>query len=253
MTNSLEGVRVLVTGASSGIGEATVREFAAAGSRVAAVARRADRLGRLEREVRSNGGSVITIVADVTSPGAVDSAVQACVTDLGGLDIVINNAGMMMAGPVIDAPVGEWDRMIYVNIRGMMYVARFALPHLVAAASGPRGVADLVNVASISGRRSLPGSAVYNATKYAVVGFSEAVRQEAAPSGVRVCTLEPGSVETEFSLNSRPEIRDAPNPGFVGFERLTAAGIAEAILFVVSRPLPMVINEMLMRPIGQLA
>jgi NADP-dependent 3-hydroxy acid dehydrogenase YdfG len=253
MTNSLEGVRVLVTGASSGIGEATVREFAAAGSRVAAVARRADRLGRLEREVRSNGGSVITIVADVTSPGAVDSAVQACVTDLGGLDIVINNAGMMMAGPVIDAPVGEWDRMIDVNIRGMMYVARFALPHLVVAASGPRGVADLVNVASISGRRSLPGSAVYNATKYAVVGFSEAVRQEVAPSGVRVCTLEPGSVETEFSLHSRPEIRDAPNPGFVGFERLTAAGIAEAILFVVSRPLPMVINEMLMRPIGQLA
>jgi NADP-dependent 3-hydroxy acid dehydrogenase YdfG len=253
MTNNLEGVNVLVTGASSGIGEATVRGFAAAGARVAAVARRADRLDRLQGEVRAHGGSIVTTVADVTSAAAVARTIDDCVAELGGLDVVVNNAGMMMAGPVIDAPVEEWDRMIDVNVRGMMYVARFALPHLVAAVSGPRGVADLVNVASISGRRSLPGSAVYNATKYAVVGFSEAVRQEAAPRGVRVCTLEPGSVETEFPLHSRPEIRDAPNPGFVGFERLTPDSVAEAILFVVTRPLPMAINELLMRPLGQLA
>lgn len=253
MDRSLADITVLVTGASSGIGEATVRHFAAHGAPVAAVARRGERLAALEESVRSDGGIVHPIVADLAGTDEVQAAVEAAARALGRLDVVVNNAGVMMVGPVVDAPVAEWDQMINLNVRGFMYVARFTLPHLIAAAAGPRGVADLVNVASISGRRSRPGSAVYNATKSATIGFSETVRQEVAPHHVRVCAIEPGVVATESLLHSRPEAQAALDPAFGGFEPLSSADVAETIAYVVTRPLPVAINELLLRPIGQLA
>ncbi len=179
---NLEGTVALVTGASSGIGEATARALAERGAKVAVAARRKDRLDALAGEI---GG--LAIEADVTEREQATAAVETTVNELGRLDILINNAGVMLLGTIADAPVEEWDRMFDLNVKGLMYVAHAALPHLIKAADGdPRRVADLVNVSSVAGRRVGVGGGVYQATKHAVGVFSEALRQEVTERHVRV-------------------------------------------------------------------
>ena len=236
MANALEGTVALVTGASSGIGEATARSLAGHGAAVAVVARRRERLDALAADIESGGGRALAIEADVTDEAQAVDAVERTVAELGRLDTVVNNAGVMLLGPVADAPTEEWKRMVAINVNGLLYVSHAALPHLTRAAEGgPRDVADLVNVSSVAGRRASAGSAVYNATKHAVNAFTEALRQEVTERHVRVSVVEPGAVATELTDHLRPEIREQLRGGFQ-FERLAAADIADAIAYVVTRP-----------------
>jgi NADP-dependent 3-hydroxy acid dehydrogenase YdfG len=246
MTQALEGTVALVTGASSGIGEATARALAAQGAKVAVAARRKDRLDALASEI---GG--LAIEADVTDQEQAIAAVERTVSELGRLDTVINNAGVMLLGPIVDAPVEEWERMIALNLNGLLYVAHAALPHLLRAAEQePRRVADLVNVSSVAGRRVGAGGGVYHLTKHGVGAFSESLRQEITGRYVRSSLVEPGAVATELTNHLRPEIREQLRGGLAQ-EPLHAEDIADSILFIVTRPRHMAINEILVRPTQQ--
>jgi NADP-dependent 3-hydroxy acid dehydrogenase YdfG len=252
MTDRLNGTVALVTGASSGIGEATARALAAQGAAIALVARRKDRLDDLAREIEQSGGRALAIETDVTDQEQANSAVGRAVSELGRLDIVVNNAGVMLLGPIMDAPTEEWDRMIDLNLKGLMYVTNAALPHLVDAAVGqPREVADLINISSVAGRVARSGSGVYNLTKHGVGAVSESLRQELATRHVRVSVVEPGAVETELSSHVREEVREQMMQRFADIERLKAEDIAEAIAYIVTRPQRVAINEVLIRPIEQ--
>ena len=251
MSLSLEGAVALVTGASSGIGEATARAFAAQGAAVALVARRADRLETLAGEIELASGKAVTIEADVSDRAQAEEAVARAAKELGRLDVVVNNAGVMLLGPIVDAPVEEWEQMVEVNLLGLLYVSHASIPHLLEAAQGERGVADLVNVSSVAGRIVRAGSGVYNATKHGVGAFSESLRQEIAGRQVRVSLIEPGAVATELIDHNRPEIQDQIRQRLGEVERLQAPDIADAISYVVTRPAHVAINEVLVRPTGQ--
>jgi NADP-dependent 3-hydroxy acid dehydrogenase YdfG len=252
MADSLTGTVALVTGASSGIGQAAAASLAARGATVALAARRTDRLEELAASIEQGGGTALSITADVTDQAQAEQAVTTTVERLGRLDTVINNAGVMLLGPVVGAPLEEWDRMVDLNVKGLLYVAHAALPHLLEAAqSEPRQVADLVNISSVAGRVARNGSGVYNATKHAVGAFSESLRQELATRHVRVSLVEPGAVATELGSHNRPEVQEAMKQRFGGVERLAAEDIAETIEFVVTRPRHVAVNEVLVRPTNQ--
>ncbi|MCW2847395.1 MAG: hypothetical protein JWR90_1369 [Marmoricola sp.] len=252
MADNLDGTVALVTGASSGIGQATAASLAARGAAVALVARRTDRLEELAASIRGNGGTALTITADVTDPEQARQAVSTTVEELGRLDSVINNAGVMLLGPIVEAPLEEWERMVDLNIKGLLYVAHASISHLLAAAeSGPRHVADLVNISSVAGRVARNGSGVYNATKHAVGAFSESLRQEVTGRHVRVSLVEPGAVATELGSHNRPEIQEGLKARFDAMERMESEDIAETIEFIVTRPRRVAINEVLIRPTDQ--
>lgn len=248
---SLEGAAALVTGASSGIGEATARAFAAQGAAVALLARRGDRLDKLVGEIELASGKAVKLEADVSDRAQAEAAIAQAAEELGGLDVVVNNAGVMLLGPIVDAPVEEWERMIEVNLLGLLYVSHAALPHLLAAAEGERGVADLVNISSVAGRVVRMGSGVYNATKHGVGAFSESLRQEVTGRQVRVSLIEPGAVSTELIDHNRPEIQEMIRQRLADVDRLQSPDIADAISYVVTRPPHVAINEVLIRPTGQ--
>jgi NADP-dependent 3-hydroxy acid dehydrogenase YdfG len=248
----LAGTTALVTGASSGIGEATARHLAALGADVALVARRRDRIEQLAKEIEAGGRRAVVIEADVTDRAQAEGAVQICVDELGRLDTLVNNAGVMLLGPITEAPVEEWEQMVHVNVLGLLYCAKAALPHLLEAAeSGERRTADLVNVSSVAGRVARLGSGVYNATKHGVGAFSESLRQEVTRRHVRVGLIEPGAVATELSSHSRPEVREGMQKRFADVQRLEADDIADAIGYMVTRPRHVAINEILVRPTEQ--
>jgi NADP-dependent 3-hydroxy acid dehydrogenase YdfG len=251
MANSLDGTVALVTGASSGIGEATARALAAAGATVAISARRADRLQRLGGEIADRGGTALPLESDVTDPEQAIAAVERTVAELGRLDIVVNNAGQMLLGPIEDAPTEEWERMIDINLRGLIRTTHAALPHLLAAAEGERNCADLVNISSVAGRIARSGSGVYNLTKHGVVAFSESFRQEFAGRRVRSCIVEPGAVDTELTDHIRDGVREQVRSRFVDMKTLESEDIAEAIVYAVTRPWHVSLNEILIRPTEQ--
>jgi NADP-dependent 3-hydroxy acid dehydrogenase YdfG len=248
----LDGTVALVTGASSGIGEATAKRLASEGAAVAVAARRMDRLERLAREIDDAGGRALAIESDVTDRAQAEALVERTVNELGRLDTVVNNAGVMLLGPALDAPIEEWERMVDLNVKGLLYVAKAALPHLLKSAEDePRMVTDLVNISSVAGRRARDGSAVYNATKFGVGAFSEALRQEVTERHVRVSLVEPGAVITELSSHNRPEVLAALKGRFGEMKRLEADDIADAISYIVTRPRHVAINEILVRPTEQ--
>jgi NADP-dependent 3-hydroxy acid dehydrogenase YdfG len=248
----LTGTTAVVTGASSGIGEATAGHLALLGADVALVARRRDRIESLAQEIRATERRALVIEADVTGRAQVEGAVQQTVDELGRLDTLVNNAGVMLLGPIGDAPVEEWERMVQVNVLGLLYCTKTALPHLLEAAeSGERGTADLVNVSSVAGRVARQGSGVYNATKHAVGAFSESLRQEVTKRHVRVGLVEPGAVATELSEHNRPEVLKGIWKRFSDMEQLEAEDIADAIGYMVTRPRRVAVNELLVRPTEQ--
>src|SRR3954470_20627420 len=225
MAQALENTVALVTGASSGIGEATARALAAQGAKVALAARRKDRLDALADELAG-----LAIQADFTQRHEAINAVETTVKELGRLDTVINNAGVMLLGTIADAPVEEWDRMVALNLQGLMYVAHAAIPHLLKAAeSQPRRVADLVNISSVAGRRVGVGGGVYQATKHAVGVFSEALRQEITQRHVRSALIEPGATESELVTHVRREVWENQAPGGGVETILRAEDIADAV------------------------
>ena len=247
MGERLDGTVALVTGASSGIGEATARMLARAGAKVAIAARRKDRLDALAAEM-----DALVIEADVTDREQATETVRRTVDELGRLDTVINNAGVMLLGPAADAPLQEWERMVAVNVSGVLYVAHAAIePLLAAAQDSPRKVSDLVNISSIAGRRANRGSGVYNLTKHGVGAFSEALRQEFATRHLRVSLVEPGAVATELVQQMSPDQQEAARERFKGVERLTADDIADSIEYIVTRPWRVAVNEIMIRPTEQ--
>lgn len=252
MSERLNGTVALVTGASSGIGEATARALAEAGAAVAVVARRKDRLEKLASEIAGKGGRALAIEADVTDEAQANGAVERTVKELGRLDTVVNNAGVMLLGPIVGAPTDEWERMVSLNIMGLLYVAHAALPHLLKAADGPpRSVADLINISSVAGRVARSHVGVYNLTKFGVGAFSESLRQEVTGKHVRVSLVEPGAVNTELGNHLRPEIREQLFKRLGHIERMESEDIADAIVYIVTRPRRVAVNEMLIRPTEQ--
>lgn len=248
----LTGTVALITGASSGIGEATALTLARQGAAVAVAARRKDRLDALAQRVADAGGRVLAIESDITDQAQAQALVERTVAELGRLDTLVNNAGVMLLGPTHDAPLEEWERMISVNIRGLLYCAHAALPHLLAAAQdGPRRIADMVNVSSVAGRTTRVGSAVYNLTKHGVGAFSEALRQEVTGRHVRVSLVEPGAVDTELRTHNRPEIQDQMSRRFADIRIMDAEDVADAVSYIVTRPWRVAVNEILMRPTEQ--
>jgi NADP-dependent 3-hydroxy acid dehydrogenase YdfG len=252
MAERLDGTVALVTGASSGIGEATARALAREGAAVAMAARRKERLDALAAEIEQAGGRALAIEADITDRDQAQETVRRTVAELGRLDTVVNNAGVMLLGPAVGAPLEEWDRMVAINVLGLLYISHAAMEHVIAAAQdGPRRVADFVNISSVAGRRPASGSGVYNLTKFGVGAFSESLRQELAQRHVRVSLVEPGAVMTELTDHLRPEILEAARKRFQGVERMTADDIADAIRYIVTRPRRVAINEVLIRPTEQ--
>jgi NADP-dependent 3-hydroxy acid dehydrogenase YdfG len=252
MTDRLDGTVAVVTGASSGIGDAAARALARNGATVVVAARRKDRLDALVHDVEGEGGTALAVQCDVTDRAQAESLVATAVERFGRLDTLVNNAGVMLLGPIVDAPLEEWDRMIDLNVRALLSCSHAALPHLLAAAgSDPRHVADLVNVSSVAGRVARAGSGVYNLTKHGVGAVSESLRQEVARRHVRVSVVEPGATLTELRDHVRPEVRAASLKRFAGVEPLTAEDIADAIVYVVTRPRHVAVNEILVRPTEQ--
>jgi NADP-dependent 3-hydroxy acid dehydrogenase YdfG len=252
MAERLDGTVALVTGASSGIGAASALSLAEQGATVAIAARRKDRLDALAAQIGAGGGTAVVLETDVTDQQQAAELIERTVDQLGRLDTLVNNAGVMLLGPAVGAPLAEWQRMVELNVLGLLYCAHAALPHLLSAAEdSPRRVADMVNVSSVAGRVARNGSGVYNATKHGVGAFSEALRQEVTKRHVRVSLVEPGATETELASHNRPEIQEGMRQRFGDIERMQAEDIADAITYIVTRPRHVAVNEMLIRPTEQ--
>lgn len=245
----LTGTVALVTGATSGIGEATALELASLGAWVGLLGRRGDRLEAVAEDIARAGGMALALEADVTSADQVQAAVHRLAETYGRLDIVVNNAGLMHTGPVRSAPDGEWARMVETNLTGTLHVTRAALPYLLEAAQRePREVADLVTIGSTVGLRGAAGAAVYGATKAALHRFSEALREEVTRKHVRVGVVHPGAVDTELLNQVRPEIRPRTEAALAGIEKLQARDVAGAVVFMVLQPRRTSLDEVVIRP-----
>jgi NADP-dependent 3-hydroxy acid dehydrogenase YdfG len=238
---------VAVTGASSGIGEATALACARAGASVALAARRVDRIEALADRITAEGGRAIAVATDVGDEAQAQAFVERAHSELGRLDVLVNNAGVMLLGAIENAPTEEWRRMIHVNVFGVLYCTHAALPLMHAQESG-----HIVNVSSVAGRVARAGSGVYNLTKFGVGAFSESLRQEAVAMGVRVTLIEPGAVATELPMHNRPEVLEQIAKRFAGVTPLSAEDIANAILYAIGQPPNVSVNEVLVRPSGQL-
>ncbi|MGN6336930.1 SDR family NAD(P)-dependent oxidoreductase [Mycobacterium sp.] len=249
---TLARTAALVTGASSGIGAATAQALAAEGAAVALLARRADRLAELKAQIESAGGTALVVAADVTDAEQVAAAVQRTVAELGRLDILVNNAGLMQTAPATEAHLRDWDQMVSVNVQGVLYATRAALPHLIeAAADSPRGVADLVTISSTAGWVARPNTAVYSLTKFGVNAFSEGLRQEVLGKRVRVGLVGPGTVDTEIFSHLAETSREAFERQTAGMVMLRPDDIADAVLFMVTRDRRVAVNHMLVRSAEQ--
>jgi NADP-dependent 3-hydroxy acid dehydrogenase YdfG len=242
----------VVTGASSGIGAATARRLADHGASVVLVARRKDRLDDLATEIQTAGGTALVVEADISDRDQAETAVKQTVERLGRLDTLVNNAGLMLLGPVVGADPDEWDRMIAVNAQGVLYTIHAALPYLLKAADdGPRRVADIVNISSIAGRVAWNGYGVYNMTKFGVNGFTEALRQEVTTKHVRVGVLEPGAVDTELVSHNNDTVKNDLAASDDIAEPLQPGDIADNIAFMVTRPRRSSIAELWAMPTSQ--
>jgi clavulanate-9-aldehyde reductase len=247
MSFELDGRAAAITGASSGIGEATALALARAGASVALAARRADRIEALAQRIEDEGGRALALPTDVSVEDEARAFIAHAYEHLGRLDILVNNAGVMLLGPVEGADTEQWRRMVDANVYGVLYCTHAALPVMREQGGG-----DIVNVSSVAGRFARAGSAVYALTKFGVGAFSEALRQEALAAGIRVSVVEPGYVETELQSHNVAEVQD----GLKTFrdqigDPLQADDIADAIVYAVSRPHHVSLNELLIRPTGQ--
>ncbi|WP_052862965.1 SDR family oxidoreductase [Streptomyces niger] len=246
---ALSGSVALVTGASSGIGAATALALAQEGCAVALVARRAERLADLTARIGKAGGpEPLSLAADLGDASQSARVVAETVDHFGRLDVLVNNAGYGARSPFEDSDPEDWDRMLDLNVKALLRMSHAALPHLLrAAADGPRGVADLVNISSAAGRVPRKNNSVYSASKHAVCSFSEALRQEVTGRGVRVGLVEPGVVVTEMTAGSQASsARGLPREDW-----LVAEDIARCVGFMVTQPAHMAVNELTVRPTAQ--
>ncbi|TYQ27791.1 SDR family NAD(P)-dependent oxidoreductase [Pseudanabaena sp. UWO311] len=247
MTKKLEGKVALVTGASSGIGEATALALAAEGATVAIAARRLDRLEDLARRIRDNGGNTLAIALDVAEEKQVNKAIETIQSELGRIDILVNNAGVMLLSAVDGADTKEWRQMVDVNLLGLMYATHAVLPVMKTQGGG-----HIVNISSVAGRFSFTNCAVYNATKFGVNGFSDALRQEVSRDKIRVTIVEPGVVDTELTTHiTTKEIKEREQKRLQTITALQSDDIADAIVYAVTQKPHVNVNEILVRTIDQ--
>jgi NADP-dependent 3-hydroxy acid dehydrogenase YdfG len=248
LSTSLSGTVALVSGASSGIGEATARTLAQHGAAVALVARRTERLDKLAATIPE--AEVFT--ADLTVEGEAEATVGRVVDRFGRLDTLVNAAGIMLVGPAVDAPLREWQHSVDLNVTALLRLTHAALPFLrLAAGTAPREVSDIVNISSVAGRQAIGGAAVYSATKFAVTAFGEALRQELTREHVRVSSVEPGAVTTELTQHIRDGVREHNERWYASMETLVPEDVADAVAYIVTRPRHVAVSELLVRPTEQ--
>ena len=246
MSNNIEGKVVVITGASSGLGEATARHLSAQGANLVLGARRVDRLNTLADKLSGNGGKAIALETDVTQREQVKRLVDAAVQTYGRIDVVINNAGLMPQSLLESLMVDDWDRMIDVNIKGVLYGIAAALPYMKEQKSG-----HIINVSSVAGHKVGPGGAVYSATKHAVLALSEGLRQEVKPYNIRTTVISPGAVATELpNTVTDPAVAERINQLYQDVA-IPADSFARAVAFAVSQPEEVDVNEILFRPTQQ--
>jgi len=246
MSNNIEGKVVVITGASSGLGEATARHLSAQGAILVLGARRTDRIESLAAALSASGGKALAITTDVTHCDQVKRLVDAGAQTYGRIDVMINNAGLMPQAPLERLKIDEWERMIDVNIKGVLYGIAAALPHMKRQKAG-----HFINVSSVAGHKVGQGFAVYAATKYAVRALSEGLRQEVKPYNIRTTVISPGAVATELpNTATDPDSADRVRK-FYADVAIPADSFARAVAFAVSQPEEVDINEILFRPTRQ--
>ena len=246
MTEGIKDKIVVVTGASSGLGMATARLLSAQGATVVLGARRAERLQALAKEIEGRGGRALALATDVMRREQVKALVDSAVQTYGRIDVMINNAGLMPQAPLEQLKIDEWERMIDVNIKGVLYGIAAALPHMQRQESG-----HFVNVSSVAGHRVGPGFAVYAATKYAVRALSEGLRQEVKPHNIRTTVISPGAVATELPNSITDPTAAERVRTFYEQVAVPADSFARAVAFALSQPAEVDINEILYRPTRQ--
>jgi len=247
MTQKLTGKVAIVTGASSGIGEATAIALTAEGASVAIVARRGERLESLAKRISETGGKALPIVADVSDEAQTRKMVEEVKSELGRVDIIVNNAGVMLLGPIDGADTEEWRRMVNINVLGLMYATHAVLPTMKTQGSG-----HIVNISSVAGRTASANVGVYNATKWGVCAFSEALRQEVSKDKIRVTVIEPGAVATELATHiTNPAVKERLSAWVESMTPLESEDIAAAIVYAVTQPARVNVNEILIRPTEQ--
>ena len=245
MDNNIEGKVVVITGASSGLGEATARMLSAQGAVVVLGARRVDRIEALAKELSDAGGRALALQTDVTRAADVQRLVDAAVEKFGRIDVLVNNAGLMPSSPLERLKIADWDRMIDVNIKGVLYGIAAALPHMKAQKGG-----HIVNVSSVAGHKVRAGTAVYSATKHAVRVLTEGLRQEVKPYDIRTTIVSPGAVATELPDSITEADVQAGVKAFYEIA-IPADSFARAVVFALSQPDDVDINEILFRPTKQ--
>ncbi len=245
MENNIQGKVVIITGASSGIGEAVAKHLVAAGALVSLAARRKDKLESLVQEIKSSGGQAISFVTDVTKREQVEALVQGTVEAFGKLDVMFNNAGLMPLSRLENLHFDEWEKMIDTNIKGVLYGIGAALPIFKKQKSG-----HFINVSSVAGHRVGPGSAVYAGTKFAVRAISEGLRQEVKPYNIRTSIISPGAIKTELpDTITDDKIRETMQP--VLDMAISPESIARAVAYVIEQPEEFDVNEIILRPTSQ--
>jgi NADP-dependent 3-hydroxy acid dehydrogenase YdfG len=244
----LDGAVALITGASTGIGAATARRLAQEGAAVALVARRRHRLEQLAADIVMVGGVALVVESDITDPQLAEQAVLATMDRFSRLDILVNSASVRLLGTALQTTLAQWDRMIELNIKALVHVTHAAVPYLIdAAATAPRQVADIVNISSTAGQTARPASSVYTLTKFGLNGFTESLRQEMAIERVRVGVVQPGRVDTEFSLQLDDVTREQTRRQVDDVEALRPDDVAQAVAYIVTRDRGVAVNEMVIR------
>lgn len=246
MAHILDGKVALITGASSGIGEATALALAAEGAKVALVARRADKLEQLEKQITSSGGQALSITTDVSDEAQINEMVQKAKEHFGSVDILVNNAGVMLTGSIESADTSDWRRMIEIDLLGLMYATHAVLPLMKAQGGG-----HIVNISSVAGRVASANFAVYNAAKFGVVAFSDALRKEVYKDKIRVTVIEPGAVATELTNQITNESKQQVDEIYQSVTPLESEDIAGAIIYAVTQPSRVNVNEILIMPTEQ--
>ena len=246
MRDAISGKIIVITGASSGMGEAVARHLAGKGAKVVAAARRAERIEALVADITKSGGDAIAVPTDVTKKEDMQKLVDTAVSTYGRIDVLINNAGVMPLSPLERLKTDEWDQMIDVNLRGVLYGIAAALPYMKKQKSG-----HIINTASVAARLVFPASAVYSATKFAVRALTEGLRQEVTPYNIRATILSPGAVATELLDHISEKDIQTANQDYVKKVALPADAYARLVAFIISEPEFVDINEVIFRPTAQ--